>query len=204
VPRQERVVNLLPLDEYLDLSKKTNPQIVIAQQNQKIADLGVTRADGAILPVLSAVYTNTSNNGVSSNYTGVTMSFPLQASSFFQMKGAAANASRSQEQARDTEQKTALEVQRLWSLVNAGKSELAIRLSAIASAELSVEANEKSFKGGVRSQIDVLNSIQTLYQVQQEYVNAVLTLTDNYLNLLLQAAVPADEAVAQVQATLLP
>ena len=56
----------------------------------------------------------------------------------------------------------------------------------------------------MRSQIDVLNSIQTLYQVQQDYVSAVLTLADNYLNLLLQAATPADDAVALVQNVLFP
>jgi protease secretion system outer membrane protein len=120
------------------------------------------------------------------------------------MKGAAAGANRAQEQLRDAEQQATLEVQRLWGLVSAGQRELEIRLSAIASAELSVDATEKSFKGGVRSQIDVLNSIQTLFQVQQEYVTAVLALSDNYLNLLLQAAVPADEAVTLVQAVLLP
>ena len=74
----------------------------------------------------------------------------------------------------------------------------------LAGNALSVEANDKSFKGGVRSQIDVLNSIQTYYQVQQEYVTAILTLADNYLNLLLQAATPTNDAVAQVQTLLFP
>jgi protease secretion system outer membrane protein len=204
VPRQARLVDLRPLGEYLDLGRKLNPQILIAQQNQRIADLAMARADGTLVPTVSAVYTSTSSNGVSNQYTGVNVNLPLQVGSFFQMRGANANANRAREQTRDTEQKTELEVERLWSLVNAGKSELAIRLSAISSAELSVEANEKSFKGGVRSQIDVLNSIQILFQVQQEYVNALLGLSENYLNLLLLAAVPAEQAVARVQASLLP
>jgi protease secretion system outer membrane protein len=120
------------------------------------------------------------------------------------MKGAAANAAKLQDQMRDTEVHTRLEVQRLWALVDAGRAEVAIRLDAIKSAELSVEANEKSFRGGVRSKIDVLNSIQTSFQVQQDYVTSVLTLADNYLNLLLQAAVPANEAIASVQTILFP
>lgn len=120
------------------------------------------------------------------------------------MRAAAANANKSQEQARDAEEKTRLEVHRYWSLVNAGLRELPIRLGAIEAAQLSVQANEKSFKGGVRSQIDVLNSIQTSYQVQQDYVNAVLSLADNYLNLLLQSASPTSQAMAQIQSFLLP
>jgi protease secretion system outer membrane protein len=119
------------------------------------------------------------------------------------MRAAAANANKSQEQVRDAEEKTRLDIHRYWSLVNAGLKELPIRLGAIDSAQLSVQANEKSFKGGVRSQIDVLNSIQTLFQVQQDHVNAVLNLADNYLNLLLQAATPTHQAIELVQTFLL-
>lgn len=204
VPRQTRAVLLKALDDYMTTGVQTNPQLLLAQQNQRIAELAVIRADGAFLPTLAAVYTNSSSNNISSSYAGVTLSMPLQASSYYQMRGAAANATKLQEQTRDTELRTRLEVQRLWALVNAGRTEIAIRLEAIKSAELSVDANEKSFRGGVRSQIDVLNSIQTLFQVQQEYVTAVLTLADNYLNLLLQAATPADEAMAMVQTILFP
>ena len=204
VPRQARAVALRALDDYVASGVQTSPQLVLALQNQRLAELAVTRASGALLPTLAAVYTYSSAANTGSGYAGVSLSLPLQAGSFYQIKGAAANASKMQEQTRETEQRTRLEVQRLWSLVNAGRAELAIRLDAIQSAQLSVEANEKSFKGGVRSQIDVLNSIQTLYQVQQDYVSAVLTLADNYLNLLLQAATPADDAVALVQNVLFP
>lgn len=204
VPRQARTLAIKSLDAWVAEGLNANPQIVMALQNHKLAQINTLRADGAVLPVLNGVYTTTSNNMASNNYFGLTVSLPLQASSLYQMRAAAANANKSQEQARDAEEKTRLEVHRYWSLVNAGLQELPIRLGAIEAAQLSVQANEKSFKGGVRSQIDVLNSIQTLYQVQQDYVNAVLSLADNYLNLLLQSASPTPQAMAQVQSFLLP
>lgn len=204
VPRVARQVPLQPLDSYLASGVQTNPQLLLAQQNQRLAELAVTRADGAMLPTLAAVYTNSKSNGVSTNYTGFNLSMPVQAGSYYQMQGAAANAIKVQEQTRETEQRTRLDVQRLWSLVQAGRSELSIRMDAIRSAQLSVEATEQSFKGGVRSQIDVLNSIQTQFQVQQDYVSAVLTLAENYLNLQLQAATPTDQAMTLVQTVLFP
>jgi protease secretion system outer membrane protein len=204
VPQSARAVSVMPVETYLAQGVKANPQVLAAQQNEKIAKINITRADGAMLPVVNAVYTTTSNSLASSNYFGLSVSLPLQAASFYQMRGAAANALKSQEDVRDIEAKTRIEIQRLWAMVNAGLKELPIRLSAIDSAQLSVDANEKSFKGGVRTQIDVLNSIQTLFQVQQDYVTAVLSLADNYLNLLLQAATPLDEAVALVEQALLP
>ncbi len=204
VPQARRNVPMQPMDGYVDRGVKANPQIVAAQQNQKIAQINTLRADGALFPVVNAVYTTTSTSLAANNYFGLTVSLPLQAASFYQMKGAAANALKSQEDVRDIEAKTRIEIQRFWSLVNAGLQEIPIRLSAIESAQLSVEANEKSFKGGVRSQIDVLNSIQTLFQVQQDFVTAVLSLADNYLNLLLQSATPLDEAMVLVEQALLP
>lgn len=204
VAQQSRSLTLKDLDAYVADGLRANPQLVVALQNQKLAQINTLRADGALLPVLNGVYTTTSNNLATNNYFGVTVSLPLQASSVYQMRAAAANAAKSQEQTRDTEEKTRLDIHRYWSLVNAGLKELPIRLGAIDAAKLSVEANEKSFKGGVRSQIDVLNSIQTLFQVQQDHVNAVLSLTENYLNLLLQAAMPTQQAMHQVQNFLIP
>lgn len=204
VPRLARSIALLPREEYLTRGLASHPQVRVARHNQRLAEIGLQRADWVILPTVSAVLVNTTSAGITREYTGVSVTLPLQASSFYQMRGAAAAATRSQEATRDAELRTRLEIQRLWDLVSAGLKEVAIRRDAISSAELSVEANEKSFRGGVRSQVDVLNSIQTLYQVQHEYVNAVLTLVDNYLHLLLQSATPVDEAMAQVESVLFP
>lgn len=204
LPRTVRSVPLLAVDDYINSGSQGNPQLIVAKQNQRLAELAVTRSNGSLWPTLSAVYTDSTINNANTNYTGLSLSLPLQASSIYQVRGAVANASKQEQQTRETEQRTRLEVQRLWSLVNAGRAEIAIRMESIRSAALSVDANDKSFKGGVRSQIDVLNSIQTYYQVQQEYVNAVLTVSDNYLNLLLQSAVPVSDAVVQVQTVLFP
>jgi protease secretion system outer membrane protein len=204
VPQIARAITLPSMDDFVGRGLRTNPQILATQQNQKIAQINTIRADGVFLPVVNAVYTSTSNSLNTNNYVGLAVSLPLQASSIYQMRGAAANALKTQEDVRDIEAKTRIEIQRYWALVNAGLKELPIRLAAIDSAQLSVEANEKSFKGGVRSQIDVLNSIQTLFQVQQDYVGAVLNLADNYLNLLLQSATPLDEAMALVEQALVP
>lgn len=204
VPRAQRSLVLQPLETYLEGGLKANPPLRVARQNQRLAEINVQRADWVVLPTVSGVVMRTESSGVQNNYAGVAVSLPLQAGSYYQMKGAAASASKSQEAARDAELRTRLEVQRLWSLVSAGLAEIKTRLEAIDAANASVGANAESFRGGVRSRIDVLNSIQTLYQVQQDYVTAVLTLADNYLNLLLQSATEVDTAVAQVQTVLFP
>lgn len=195
-------IPLLAVDDYLESAGSGNPQLVVARQNQRIAELGELRAKMAYLPSVSAVATQTEISGRQNNYVGVALTYPLQAGSVLQVRSAAANAEKAKEQARDSEEKVRLEVQRLHDLVKAASAEIDMRLAAVNAATLSVEANEKSFRGGVRSKVDVLNSIQTLFQTKEEYVNAVVQLGENYLNLQLQAAIPALDALRQVESAL--
>lgn len=204
VPHQSRTLSIKDLDAYVAEGMKANPQLLMAQLSVRMAQINTLRADGALLPVINGVYTNTSNSLASNNYVGLSVALPLQAGSIFQRQAAAAQANRMEEQAKDAAQKLRLETHRYWSLVHAGLKELPIRVAAMASAQLSVDANEKSFKGGVRSQIDVLNSIQTLFQVQLDYINALVALTDNYLNLLLQSGLHSNQALVLVENLLLP
>jgi outer membrane protein TolC len=54
----------------------------------------------------------------------------------------------------------------------------------------------------VRSSVDVVNAIQTLYQVQSDYVSLALARAGNHLNLLLLVGTDGDDAMRQVQAQL--
>jgi protease secretion system outer membrane protein len=197
--RKVPAISLGHIKDYLAKAEEENAQVIAARQNEQIAQLGVTRAKGAFLPTLNATATRTHTSAVSDQYVGVQLNFPLAVANFYQVSGALANAERISEQARDTLQRTLLDVERLYQLVEAGRNEVAIRLDGIRSAELSVQANEKSFRGGIRSKIDVINSIQTYYQVMDEHLNAVLTLAENLLNLHIQLSHPIPDSLRQVE-----
>lgn len=190
------------LTRYLDRFTQDNPRIVQAIQNERIARLELTRARGALLPTVSAVASRTEFEGRSNHYAGVAISLPLEVGTFLQISGAAASATQSKELVRDIEQRTKLDVDRLFELVEAGISEIDIRLESIRSAELSVEANQKSYEGGIRNKLDVINAIQTLYQTKEDYIRSVLSLAENLLQLHLALAVPASESIKQVQTVL--
>jgi protease secretion system outer membrane protein len=200
--KQKPEVFLLALDAYLGRAVQDNPNVVVARQNERIAELGMVRARGAWLPQVNASMTQSRTATGSNNNVGVSLAFPLQAGSFYQVSNARANVDRSVEQTREAEQRIRLEVEKLRELVEAGRYEVEMRLEGIRTAELSVEANEKSFSGGIRTKLDVINSIQLLYQTKEEHLNAVLTLADNLLKLYIQMAMPIPEALKQVQTVL--
>lgn len=167
-----------------DLVQQHNPALILARQSERLADLDVWRKRGAFLPQLNAVAKQTKfENGTSNSYVGVAIDFPIQSGSILSVDSAKANAQKTIEDARAVDQKVQLEVERLHALVETGQVESDLRADAIEAAKLSVEGNEQSFRGGVRSQLDVLNAIQVLFEVQEEYVDSRLNLATNLVAL---------------------
>lgn len=160
-----------------------NLDVILSRHKHHLGKLAVTRAKAAYVPELNAVYTITELNGERENYLGFLISMPIQAGTIMGLDAADANLSMLREEMRDKERRARLDIDRLQKMVESGVSEVATRLSAIRAAEVSVDSNKKSFLGGVRTQLDVLASIETLYSVKNEYLKTLLTLGDNVLNL---------------------
>jgi protease secretion system outer membrane protein len=181
------------------LAIESGTQMEAARQNLRLAELGAMRAKGALLPVMSLVYQDSEINNTRSKYSGVSITIPIGISSALQASSASAAALKQRYQTQDTENKVRLDVERLLDSVQAGFAEVGMRLKAIGAAELSVDSNERSYKGGIKSTVDVLNAIQTLFQTRQDYVNAKLALAENLLNLKMQMAVSAADAIRETE-----
>lgn len=87
----------------------------------------------------------------------------------------------------------------LYESVVLGRDALDNKKIAVEAAKLSVEANERSLIAGVRTTIEVLNSIDTLYQARNDYVTTALNLGNAYLNLLLISGEAPSDAILQTQ-----
>jgi outer membrane protein TolC len=179
------------------------PDVVVAQTNRELADIDAFRARSAWMPEINVVHTRTRLDGTSNTFTGVSLSLPLSAGNFVGMQSAGAKAAKSAQEAQDTYRQTLLEIERLRSAIEFGSSEVAMQQSAVEAAELSVEANEKSFKGGVRSMQDVLASIELLHTVKADRVKSLLTLAESLLNLRMIEGVKAVDSLAEVESFLL-
>ncbi|MEI9927216.1 MAG: TolC family protein [Sphingomonas sp.] len=203
LPKEFGPIELAPVDAYLAQQGQSNPQIAASRENERIGKLEAARVRGTFFPTVGASATYTRRGSVSTSYVGLSVNAPLSAGTFFQAGAANASARRSYEERRQTEEKARTELTRLYALVDGGRQALAINGKAIESAELSVAANAKSYEGGVRTNVDVINAIQTRFEVENTQVQSAATLATNYLNLLLLAGVPPEDALGAVQAFLL-
>jgi outer membrane protein TolC len=138
------------------------------------------------------------NPALSNSGIALRMDIPIQAGSFF--KGAAADLdlNKAQENERNTRQQIRLDVERFYNQLEAIQSELLVRDEAIKASELSLNANEQSFKGGVRTKPDVLNALQAVFQARADYASSQLRLGETFLSLLTVSAADADAALTQI------
>lgn len=192
----DRKYRLLPAATYVDEAMQKNSSLQAARFTERVAELEVQRSTGNLLPTLSATYNNSKAGTASNSYSGVLVSMPLQAGSYYARKSVEASYIKAKESTRDIEQKTRLEVERLREQIDTGIETLSIQKDAIAAAELSLEANQKSYEGGVRSTVDILNATQTVFQVKSEYVTTATAQAENLLSLALQTNIDPQEAMA--------
>ncbi|NQW94797.1 MAG: TolC family protein [Polaromonas sp.] len=188
---------LLPLSDYTQLALRSGPNVLAARFNLEIAEFEVKKIKASFLPSVTAQYSYSKSTGaaVANSYVGIGLSVPLKAGTVYGMEAAEASVVKAQETLRETESKVRLESDRLVALVSSGIQALRIQREAIAAAELSVEANRQSYQGGVRTAVDVINALQTAFQVKSDYYNLATTQSENILNLILLAATDPQDAV---------
>jgi outer membrane protein TolC len=192
-------IQLDSLSTYQDTQESGNPSIAQARASERVGKLEALKAKGSLLPTVgvSAVYTK--SQGVSDNYVGLSIQAPLAPSGLFAIRSANAAAQKTTEARRQTEETARVDLERLYDLVDGGQKALDVSASAIKSAELSVEANTKSYEGGVRTNVDVVNAIQTVFEVKNAYITSATQLAQNLLTLLLLSGQDSDSALATTQ-----
>jgi protease secretion system outer membrane protein len=193
--QKDRKLPLKSSVDYVDSALQVNPALQTARFSERIAELEVEKSTGSLLPTVSATYNKSKAGETINSYTGVLVNMPLQVGSYYARESVQANWLKAKEATRDAEEKTRVEVEKLREQVETGFEVLAIQKDAIAAAELSLQANIKSYEGGVRSAVDILNATQTVFQVKSEYVTSVTTQSEAILSLLNLASIDVEDAL---------
>ncbi len=203
LPEKHAALNFLPLDDYVAQSMARHPAVLAARMSEKMAELEVTRAKGALMPTVSAAYINSSSANLNNVSTGLVLNMPLQAGTVIGHETAQHNHLKAIENRREAEEKIRVDVEKAWNQVSSGVALLGAQFEAIEAARLSVEANTRSFQGGIRSSVDVINAIQTVFQVTSDYATMVVGQAESYLLLLSSAQGTPTDALRNAQLYLL-
>ncbi|MEO8848251.1 MAG: TolC family outer membrane protein [Casimicrobiaceae bacterium] len=173
-----------------DLALRENPAIRVAQSTLQIASLEVDRQRAAHLPTIDLVAsvggqygngsTNFSNNyNAHSGQVGIALNVPIYQGGFINSKVREAIAL--QDNARQS-----LEAARRNALFNAQTGFLGVQSSvasikadaqAVHSAEVAYDSNKVGQEVGVRTNLDVLNTLQNVFTARRDLASAYF----NYL-----------------------
>ena len=197
-------LKLPALDSFLDQARRGNPNIRHSELATQLGEITRKRSKAVFLPSLNAAVQRSQSGDNTSTSTGVVLrlEIPLDMGSYLRWQTADLDLQKLRDTERQVKQQVELDIQRLYSEVESSLSELSIRTEGIKAAEQSVNANEQSFKGGVRSKLDVLNALQALHQSKSDYVTALLQLGERLLSLQINGAIDIDLALKQVQVQL--
>jgi protease secretion system outer membrane protein len=175
------------------------PQVKTARLSERIAELEARKAKGALLPTVQGTASYIIAGNTRFSYLGLSVVAPVTAGAFFQAGSASAQANRASEDRRKIEDQTRVSIGRLRALVIGGQQALEASARAVEAAELSITANKKSYEGGVRTNLDVVNAIQTSFEVKSQFVTSSLQVGDNLINLYLLTGMDPAKAMEQVQ-----
>lgn len=202
--KQVSELKLPKLDSLLDQARRGNPSIRHSELGTVVGEITRKRSKSVYLPSLNASMQRSQSGDSTTTSSGVVLRLdvPLDMGGYLRWQTADLDLQKLRDTERQVKQQVELDIERLYSEVESSMSELGIRSEGIKAAQQSVNANEQSFKGGVRSKLDVLNALQALHQSKSDYVTALLQLGERLLNLQISGAVDIDLALKQVQAQL--
>lgn len=199
LPETHQLKGKFEINNLLARVLELNPNLNAARRTEEIATLDARRARHQILPTLTVTQTKRWGDMFNDESTMFSLSMPLDANRVINRLSAGAQEEKATETRRQVEEQTVMLTNQLFESVVLGRDALDSKKVAVEAAKLSVEANEKSLVAGVRTTIEVLNSIDTLYQARNDYATTALNLGNAYLNLLLISGEKPEDAIAQTQ-----
>ncbi|WP_295540757.1 TolC family protein [uncultured Pseudacidovorax sp.] len=179
------------LEELLVQVRETAPAVRSAKYNVELAEIAAKRVTAQYLPQVVAQVSKGQRTGTqldSSPKVAITFSAPIGTSPYYDYQRAANDVLQKEEGLRYTQDSVANELTRLHLANSAYKDEIRIREQALEGARLSVDGNIKSYQGGVKTNIDVITSYQTLADAEVSLANSKIALAESALRLKLLAS----------------
>lgn len=147
-----------------------------------LEEIAAKRVRAKYLPTLSASISKGSDGSGSGGVRfGLSLDAPLSAGSLYEDQRAANALIQARDNLRLAEQTAASDALTLWRAALNQVQEVEIRRRAVAAARMALEANIRSYQGGVKSNIDVVTSYQNLADSETALANSELALTETRL-----------------------
>ena len=198
VKPNEQVNNLSQnMQDWQQVGRQNNLNIQIQQDNLRLAEQEVQRAEAGHLPTLDAVanvsdsYSNgsasvfSSGNDLRSATIGVELQIPLYAGGLITSKArqAVLNKQKALDDIEIARRKVDLETQRAYLNLSSSIAQIKALEQALTSAKSQLDSSNLGFEVGVRTTVDVLNSQQQYFSAKRDLLQARYSYLVNIIRL---------------------
>lgn len=187
-------------DEWKAIALEQNPEIVAQRHAVEAAHQEINRNRAGHAPRLDAVASvsdsrseviYTLNQDIKANSIGLQLNIPLYSGGYTSAATSQAVSNHGKTKA-DLETKTSqvlIDLRKNYNLASSGALRIDALVNAVSSARLLVEATQQSVKGGLRTNLDVLNAQQQLFAAKRDLSLARYNYLLGYLRLRQAAGV---------------
>jgi outer membrane protein, protease secretion system len=171
------------LEDWVERAELTSPEVRSLQAQRDAARAEIDKAKSGHLPTLDAVAqwsvarsdTVTSiNSRYDTRSVGLQLNVPIFGGGYTssQVRQSVAALESSEEQLEALRRDLALRVEKQFRAVTEGVAQIRALEQAVRSAETTLESNRKSYEGGVRTVVDVLNAEQQRVSAARDLAQA--------------------------------
>jgi outer membrane protein, protease secretion system len=167
------------MDVWKELALDNNPEILAQRYIAEVASKEIAKARAGHAPRLDLVgnlsknksdTTNTFNQSTNLRSIGLQLNVPIYAGGSVDasVSQAIANHAKAQSDLDAKISQVLVELRKQYGLVQSSALRIAAAEKALSSARLLVDATQKSVKGGIRTNLDVLNAQQQVFEAKRE------------------------------------
>jgi protease secretion system outer membrane protein len=188
VERPRGALSEMTLPELTSWVREHAPTVQQARHNLELAQIAAKRVRAQYVPQVYAQVAHTkyaSNPANSINTVGIALTATLGAPQYYEDQRVNYEVLKAQENLRYAQEVTVSELVRLFSSAQALHFEVSARDQAVMAARQAVEANIKSYRGGVKTNTDVLISYQNLSDAEMLAMNSRLLENESIIRISL-------------------
>jgi len=208
-------VQTVSLDQWSALAEESSPEIRARRKSYEFASLDVDRNRAGHYPQLDFVARASRTQGETLstvdqrnviNSVGVQLNIPLFAGGRVNaLTGqAVANRERARAELDAAVNEVLVEVRRQFMAVETGGSKIAAYQKAVDASVVAVEGTLRGMRGGIRSNVDVLNAERVMFVAKRDLAQARYEYLLSLLQLRAAAGVLSEKDLQEVASLLLP
>lgn len=196
------------MQTWIDSSESNNPQIQMAKSGVDFSGYQVDINRAAHLPTVDLVgsyshaftpsYFLPGDQNTSAYYLQFTVPIFQGGATQSKVREAVSNENKAKEDLLDTVRKSALAVSQSFLGITNGIAKVKALQQAVTSSELALQSTKMEHEAGVRTNVDVLDAQQQLYNTKLELAKARYTYIQDRLNLKAAVGMLSEEEVTLV------